>query len=245
MESKFKCPPYLRREGESLVFNNPKGDLVFFVPEVYFTRKDAVELGDFVELFGMFSFAIEDENGKYDHLHNFKFPTKFMSKPGSMEKVKDLKLTKTTPPSNYRILKYKKDDIVVVSVKVAEDVDNMEQLFKMFIINTRIPNTIRYDEMQDYFMENAALNGNKYKLSLQLFGILISKVIRDKNDISKLYRLSGSKDMTEYATLSVADIPKYMSPYAAIVSQNWDEAVMASILSTKDDVSHLQQIMTG
>lgn len=243
MESKYGVPLFLKRDGESLVFKNTEGEFIFFVPEVYFSRKDAVELGEFVNVFGILDYTIADKNGKYDKLHTFRFPTMFTTKPGSMEKVKNLKLTKYTEPADYRLLKYKKDDVIVVSVRVPQDVIYMEQLFKIAVINTRIPTTVRYDEMQDYFMENAELNGSGYSLSLQLFGILISKICRDKENISRPFRLSKIKDMTDYTTLSVADVPKYMSPYAAITSQNWDEAVMASVLSTKEDTSPLQQIM--
>lgn len=245
MESKYKVPSFLKRDGESLLFNNDEGELVFFVPEIYFTRKDAEILGEYVELFGILDYAIADKDGKYGKLKAFKFPTVFMTRPSEIEKVKDLKLTQTTEPCDYRLLKYRKNDIVVVSVKVPQDVDNMEWLYRIFVINSRLPTTVRYDEMQDYFIENARLNGTKYDLSLQLFGILISKIARCKKDISKPFRLGEIKDMTDYVTMSVADIPKYMSPYAAVVSQNWDEAVMASILSTKEDESPLSQVMMG
>lgn len=245
MTSKYQVPAFLRRDEESLLFNNNEGEFVFFVPEVYFTRNDAVLLGEYVQLFGVLDYAIKDKNDKYGKLRQFKFPTVFMTRPSSIEKVKDLKLTKTSDPSDYRLLKYKKDDVIVTSVRAPQDVDNMEWLFRIFVINARLPTTVRYDEMHEYFIENAALNGQKYKLNLQLFGILVSKIARDKNNPEKLFRLTDIKDMTDYSVMSVADIPKYMSPYASIVSQNWDEAVMSSILSTKKETSPLQQIMMG
>lgn len=245
MEYKYKTPAFLKRDEESLLFNNNEGEFTFFVPEVYFTRNDAILLGEYVQLFGVLDYAITDKNGKYGKLRQFKFPTVFMTRPSSIEKVKDLKLTKTSEPADYRLLKYKKDDVIVVSIRTPQDVDNMEWLFRIFVINARLPTTVRYDEMHEYFIENAALNGQKYKLSMQLFGILVSKIARDKKNPEKLFRLTDIKDMTDYAIMSVADIPKYMSPYASIVSQNWDEAVVSSILSTKKETSPLQQIMTG
>ncbi len=245
MESKYKVPAFLKRDDESLLFNNNEGELVFFIPEVYFTRKDAILLGEYVQLFGVLDYAIKDGNGKFGKLRPLKFPTVFMTRPSEIEKVKALKLTKTTEPADYRLLKYRKNDIVVDSVRVPQDVDNMEWLFRIFVINSRLPTTVRYDEMHEYFIENAALNGTKYKLSLQLFGILVSKIARDKKDPAKVFRLTDIKDMTDYAVMSCADMPKYMSPYASIVSQNWDDAVIASILSDKKETSPLMQVMTG
>lgn len=245
MESKYKVPAFLKRDGESLLFNNNEGELVFFIPEVYFTRKDAVMLGEYIQVFGVLDYAIKDGNGKFGKLRPLKFPTVFITRPSEIEKVKNLKLTKTTEPADYRLLKYKKNDMVVESVRVPQDVNNMEWLFRIFVINSRLPTTVRYDEMHEYFIENASLNGTKYKLSLQLFGILVSKIARDKKDPSKVFRLTDIKDMTDYAVMSCADMPKYMSPYASIVSQNWDDAVVASILSDKKETSPLMQVMTG
>ena len=65
MESKYGVPPFLKRDGESLVFKNTEGEFIFFVPEVYFSRKDAVELGEFVNVFGILDYTIADKNGKY------------------------------------------------------------------------------------------------------------------------------------------------------------------------------------
>ena len=245
MESKYKVPSFLKRDDESLLFNNNEGELIFFVPDIYFTRGDAVEYGDFIDIIGVFDYTITDKNGKYTKLHNFRFPTVFQTKPYEIEFVKGLKLTKDTEPQDYRLLKYQKNDVVVVSVKVPQNVVNMEQFFKLAVINSRIPSTVPYDKFHEYFIENAKLNGSSYSLSLQLFGILISKVVRDKKDISKPFRLAKSTNMHDYVTMSVADIPKYMSPYAAVTSQNWDEAVMAAVLSKEKDISPMQQIMMG
>lgn len=246
MESKYKVPPFLKRDGESLLFNNSEGEFVFFVPEIYFSRNNAIINGEYVELLGVLDYAITDKNGKYGKLKAFKFPTMFTTRPSSIEKVKDLKLTQTTEPMDYRLFKYKKNDIVVVSVKVPQDVDNMEQLYRLFAISAKLPTTVRYDQMQDYFIENATLNGNSYALSLQLFGVLISKIARSKKDISKPFRLQKEiTDMTDYVAIRMADIPKYMSPYSALTSENWDEAVVASIMSKSTETSPLEMIMTG
>lgn len=245
METKYQVPAFLKRDEESLLFNNNEGEFVFFVPEVYFARNDAILLGEYVKLFGVLDYAITDKDGKYGKLRQFKFPTVFMTRPSSIEKVKNFKLTKTSDIADYRLLKYKKDDIIVVSVRSPQDVDNMEWLFRIFVINARLPSTVRYDEMHEYFLENAELNGQHYALNTQLFGILVSKIARSKKDPSIPFRLTDIKDMTDYSVMSVADIPKYMSSYSAIISQNWDEALMASILSTSKETSPLQQVMMG
>jgi hypothetical protein len=245
MESKYKVPPFLKRDGESLLFNNDEGEFVFFVPEIYFSRKDAIILGEYVNLFGVLDYSITDKNGKYGKLKAFRYPTVFLSKPSSIEKVKDLKLTSAVDACDYRLLKYKKNDIIVVSVKTPQDVDNMEELYKLFVISGRLPRTVRYDQMHEYFIENATLNGAKYNLSLQLFGILVSEIARCKNDVSKPFRFSDMKDMTEYTAINIADVPKYVSPYEAITSQNWDDAVVFATLNDKESTSPMEKVLMG
>lgn len=247
MESKYQVPSFLKRDGESLLFNNNEGEFVFFVPEIYFSRKDAVLMGEYVQLFGVLDYAITDKSGKYGKLTSFKFPTVFLSKPAEIEKVKDLKLTATTEPCDYRLLKYRKDDIIVVSVKVPQNVDNMEQLYKLFAISGKLPTTVRYDEMHEYFIENATLNGNSYgSLSLQMFGIFVGQIARCKSDPSKPFRLQEKiTDMTDYTTMNMADLPKYIDPYAAITSQNFDDAVIAASMMDKESSSPLEKVLMG
>lgn len=246
MESKYKVPSFLKRDGESLLFNNSEGEFVFFVPEIYFSRKDAVLMGEYVQLFGVLDYAITDKSGKYGKLTSFKFPTVFLSKPAEIEKVKDLKLTATTEPCDYRLLKYRKNDIIVVSVKVPQNVNNMEELFKLFAISGRLPTTVRYDEMHEYFIENAELNGASYSsLSLQMFGIFVSQIARCKSDLSKPFRLQKITDMTDYTTMNMADLPKYIDPYAAITSQNFDDAVVAATMSNKTSTSPMEKVLMG
>lgn len=247
MEFKYKVPSFLKRDGESLLFNNNEGEFVFFVPEIYFSRKDAIEMGEYVQLLGVLDYAITDKNGKYGKLTAFKFPTVFLSKPSEIEKVKDLKLTKTTEPCDYRLLKYRKNDVIVVSVKVPQDVENMEELYKLFAISGRLPTTVRYDEMHEYFIENARLNGVSYgSLSLQIFGIFVSQIARCKDDLSKPFRCQEKiTDMTDYATMNMADLPKYIDPFASITSQNFDDAVVAATMSDKKSSSPMEKVLMG
>ena len=75
-------------------------------------------------------------------------------------------------------MKFKKDDKVVVSVKVPKSVENAEEFFRLF--NTgKLPTTIPYDELHRYFIENIRLNGENYGITMQAFGMLISEVCRD------------------------------------------------------------------
>ena len=241
-----EIPKFLKRDGDSLLFNNNEGEFIFFVPEIYFSRKDAVLMGEYVQLFGVLDYSITDKDGKYTKLMPFRHPTVFLSKPYLVEKVKDLKLTKTTEPTDYRLLKYRKNDVIVVSVRTPQDVEYMEELFKLFVISGKLPTTVRYDQMHEYFIENARLNGNSYNgCSLQLFGILVSEIARCKNDISKPFRMSKITDMTDYVAINITDVPKYISPFESITSQNWDDGVIYASMNDKESTSPMEKVLMG
>lgn len=120
----------------------------------------------------------------------------------------------------------------------------------MIYVSNKMPPTIPYNKIHEYLPENMELNAGGYGINMQLFGILFSELCRDPSDISKPFRLSKQIDnsMFGYKSISIKEKPKFDSPYTALGSENWDEAVLAAIdLSTKDStvVSPLERIVTG
>ena len=218
-------PKFLSKEGDSLIFNQEDSTFVFYVPMNYFSNTTKVPIavieGQYVSSIGLFNWAIIDKNGKSSELRPFIFPTMFMCKPREMEKVKNLSLD-NTEPSDYMLLKFKKGDEVVSHTKVPQLIDNVEIFFKMAIITAKIPSTIPYNDLWKLFFESARLNGFSFNLNIQLFNILIAALARDKNDISKQF---NETDM-----INITMAPKFVSPYTAITSENWDESVRAAIL---------------
>lgn len=238
----YDIPKFLKRDKDALLFNND-GEFVFYVPEIYFQRKFAIVIGEYVNLLGVLDYAIFDSNGKSSGLKQFRFPTVFLSKPYTIEKVKGVQLTKNTEEQDYRLLKFKKGDQIVVSVKVPKSVENAEEFFKIFMTG-KLPTTIPYDEFHNYFLENIRLNGGNYGISAQLFGIIIGEVSRDVNNPSKLFRHTDIKDMNAYKCISVKDIPKTVSPSAAITSENWDESLVNAMVNKNIKYTPLEKLLT-
>ena len=228
----YKVPKFLRRDGESLVFNDKNSTLYFYVPEIYFTREFAVTRGEEIDLLGIFTYNIVTGN-KQGPMRRFNLPSVFTSKPTINYKAKDLKITKNNQDQEYRVLGFKYDDVVIKSVNIPQSVVYIEQFFKL-LLSGKIPTSVPYNELYEYFSENAKLNGKNYGLSEQLFGIITSEMCRTPNNLSLPFRLSKSKDMYDYVGCSIKDIPKYVSPYAAISSENWDESIVNAMLNDKE-----------
>lgn len=233
-----KLPSFLKKEGDSILFNG-EGELQFYVPENYFDRGFAEVKGEITLLIGVFDYTIVDKSGKNGGLKQFRLPTSFLSKPGGFESLKDVKLTKNSDSQDYRILKYSKGDVVIVSTRVPKSVANAEIFYNIYT-SGKLPNTIKYDDIHNYFLENININGASYGCNMQLFGIVISEMSRKPDDVYTLYRHSNSNDLNAYKCISLKEVPKYVSPFTSVTSENWDESMMNAILNDGHTASPLE-----
>lgn len=228
-------PSWLKKDKEAILYNGD-GYFAFFVPERYFAGKSkskAVIMGDIVNLFGILDYQLFDSKGKPNGpVRCFKFPTVFLTKPTSIEKARNLKIVDWAPAEDYRVLKYEKGAPIILSTKVPQDLQNVEFFYDIFL-RGKLPVSIPYEDLYTYLIENIKLAGESYGISNQMLGIVISEMARDPKDLSKAFRNSNSK---HYQTIDIKDLPKYISAYSAITSENWDEAVVNAIenKSTRD-----------
>lgn len=241
--SSYKTPNFLKRDGDSLLFNED-GQFVFYVPEVFFDRGDALIKGEYVNLLGILDYTIFKANGSNIGLKRFYFPTVFLCKPSRIEKSKKLRLKEATDVQDYRLLIFEKDDAVVVSTKVPQNIANVEDFYRIFLTG-KLPTTIPYDKLQDYFPESIELNGSSYGMTLQMFGIVVSEMCRSKCDPSVAFRHTKINDMMEYSAISIKDLPKYISPNASITSENWDLGLIGAITNPTDVGSPLEKLLMG
>lgn len=249
----YKVPPFLKRDGEALLYNG-EGQLIYAVPEEYFTARVAEEYGSYYVLIGMFNYMQVNKNGtKIGKTKPLDFPTKFMCKPSSMEqKVSGVELNKKFGGFEdevlYRLLLFNKGDEVVHSVFVPEAIENVEDFFRLLFMVARLSNTIPYDKVHEYIKENMNLSGSDYGVNAQMYGIIISEIFRDKDDISIPFRNGKNidNDMKAYKTISMTKTPNYIDPYVSITSQYWDESLMSAVLLSQkgeDKGSPLEKIM--
>ena len=240
----MKVSDVFKWDGESLLYNrDDESELFIYVPEVFFddTTKNPIARidGEFVSCLGLLNWCIMHKTGTMTKPKLFNFPTMILFKPYEIIKVKNVSLGDDLFPDDYRIMKFRYGDQVVVQKHLPQLPDNVDLFFKLAVISNKIPKGISYQEGWKIFLENAALNGINYKLSAQLFGILWSVLCRDPEDVSNDFRWSKACDRGEYFSykpISIKLTPKYVSPYTALISEGFDEGIMAAdILSTKSD----------
>lgn len=233
-------PGFLKKVGDSLEFDG-EGEFIFYVPEIYFARQFAISYGENIHIIGVLDYTIVDKNGKNNGLRSFRFPTVFTTRPYEVEKIKNTKLTKTSDPDDYRLLKYKKGDKIMVSTLVPKEISNSELFYKMFTTG-KLPTTIPYDKLHEYFIDNIELSGAKYGLTMQIFGIIVGEMCRNPKNLKEPFRLTDMKDITAYKPVNITDIPKYVSPYTSVTSENWDVSVVNAMVNKEAKYSPLEKL---
>ena len=247
----MQVPNFLKLENNSLLFNLDDWQFVYYVPEEFFdetTKNPIAEInGEYVSMIGLCNYAIFDKQGKRKMFNLFQYPTMMLCKPNEIEKVKDLVVDDGIEPGDYRLLKFNKGDEVVSQIRTPQLVNNAELVFKLMLISAKVPKGIRYSDGWKIFAESMKLNGKNFKLSAQLFGMIWMTVCRDPKDISKPFRYTEMKDDYGFKPISIKLTPKYVSPYTALTSENFDEGLMSAILmKDKEDIpySPLEKVLT-
>lgn len=240
-------PNGITKKGESVYWTG-EGEFLLYIPEFFFNMNFASTEGEYVSTLGVLTYNIADKNGKTGPMKNFYFPSLFTTKPGYIEKRKDFDITDSYK-ADCRILHYANNgmDQVIASTKVVKNVDNVDNMFRLMVKTGKTPNTVRYDEMQQYIMDSAKINGVSFNFTIGLYGIIFGDLCKDPNDLSKLFRNTNlpEKNMCGYKEISVVDAPKYVSPYASITSENFDEGVIGALNTEGIEASTFEKVFIG
>ena len=232
---------FFKTIGDKVVFSGD-GELIYYVPEKYFTIKAAETIGEKIKTMGMFSYAIFDKNGKRVLLKPFNCPTMIECIPNNINKEANYLLDGAKEPKAYRLLHFKDGDELICSTKVPVDFSVLEKFVDIFK-GGNLPENIPYNQIQDYVLKNAELCRFDYKVSAQIIGMIISEIYRYDKDLSKPFRLSKSSDMLSYKAISVDKVPKYTSAFTAVTSDNADEAIAAAITTKGNIDSPLEKMV--
>ena len=235
-------PAYFKRVNDSIVYNG-QGTLKVYVPEKQFDLNIAKIHGDFIDILGIVPYAIEDKSGKMSKLHKINYPTVFSTKPTKVDKLTNVVLIKQSKAQDYRVLSFANGAPIVVHTKVPQSTDYVKAMLNLFIITGNIPNTIPYDKIHEYLDRNIRANGANYGINAQLWGVIFSELCRSKKDLDIPFRLSKDTDMCNYESISVKEISKILSSFAAIQSENFDDSVVHAIMTDRESTSPLEKIL--
>jgi len=230
------------KEIDNKIIYTGDGELIYYVPEKYFDVSVASIIGEYVEVMGVFSYCNFSKSGKPDGVKPFKCPTMVKCMPSAIEKINNFQLEGSKEPKSYRLLKFTEGAELLSSTAIPKDIANVEKFVNLWI-RGNLPDTIPYNEIHEYILMNANLNGFNYKVSNQIIGLVVSELCRDEKNLQRPFRLGPMKSMLDYKSITISKVPKYTSPYTAITSENPDEAIAAAIINTGTAQSPLEKVM--
>jgi len=233
---------YIKTTEDNKVLFNDEGELIYYIPEKYFDLNVASIIGEYVESLGLFSYCKFSKSGKPDKIKMFKCPTTIKCKPSYIDKVNNFHLEGTKAKTSYRVLKFLKGDELLSNTAIPKGIANVNKFINL-LTRANLPDNIPYNELLDYLLMNAELNGFNYKVSNQIMGLIISELCRNPKDLSQPFRMTKMEDMLDYKFIRITDIPKYTSPYTAITSENPDEAIAAAMTTTGNAESPLEKVI--
>ena len=240
---------FLKKEEDSLIFNIDGGELVYYIPESYFrsdgSMKFAEMAGEYINTIGVFPYEVFDSKGKSIYgVKLMNHPMVISCMPDEIDKVKGLVIDKKIDvPVDYRVLRFRKGATALVSLKSPQNAENIENLFRIFMITGNIPNLIPYDEIHTFFTNAVKLNGASFGISNQLLGVMVSQICRSMKDEAIPFRLAKENDMHKFKSISIKMVPKYISAFTAITSENWDDAVVNAAINKNKVDSPMEPIL--
>ena len=234
---------FLKKTEDGMELNSDK-EMLCFIPENYFSSKNAVVIGDKVKVLGVFAYKINNKGVETDKFNAFVFPTIIEMQPTSIEFRRDYELGKNFKKQDYRILKFTgKGAKVISSMKLVQDIEHVENMLRLFIISGHVNNIIPADELWSVLIQAGNLNGFGFPLVAQMFGFLSSEILRDPNDVTRPFRFSKVSDLHGYTAVGVKKLPKYVSAFSSFTSENFDEAMVSAVMNKNKVENPLEKIL--
>lgn len=233
---------FLREVGDQVIFVGNYMEV--YLPKFYFEKGIAITKGVEIETLGIFNFKVfsSEEKKENSPVRTYSFPSIISTKPSSSYNANIPKLVEEADESEFTVLKYYKGDIFITNVNTTQKSDNV-QMFIDLLNAGKLPKTIPYDKILELEIINTSFNGVNLKVPGTVMELIISEIYRDKQDLTKPFRLragSGQKvSMYDYKAINMKSIPTFNSTFTAVTFEDIDYNLTASVNKTRQGKKEL------
>lgn len=206
-------------KNKSTVFTNPYSEI--HILQKYFDHGIAENVGQFVELFGIFeillwsTYDIEDEKPEKVF---FMFKSKITTAPSYIREDRNIDGDKEI------VLCYNEGATFVTSTDVRVDSNVASKMLDIVTLGY-LPNIMPYEEISRYWTDVNTFNGMSLdSMSQSAIDIITSALCRDPKDISRPFRHrlrdNPNFDSRNWKMINIRLLPKYTSAFASLTSGN-------------------------
>lgn len=219
---------FIKDDGEYLVFTG--NYMEAYIPEFYFERKLAEEMGTFVKCFGLFNVRMFDEKNNPLKLQTLNIPTLINLFPNEIEK-KELQLLDDVEPERYRVIKFFKGS-KITNINVPQNASNVE-LFLEVLIRGKVPKTIPYSQVLEIWQKNLQLNGVKLGVTSTVLEVIIAEIYRNSKKPEERFAKVIGKDSKvseyDYRSVNIREICARNSTFSALTFEDMDQMIISSL----------------
>lgn len=233
---------FLREINDQVIFVGNYMEV--YLPKFYFEKGIATTKGVEIETLGIFNFKVfsSEEKKENSPVRTYSFPSIISTKPSSSYNANIPKLVEEADESEFTVLKYYKGDVFITNVNTTQKSDNV-QMFIDLLNAGKLPKTIPYDKILELEIINTSFNGVNLKVPGTVMELIISEIYRDKQDLTKPFRLragSGQKvSMYDYKAINMKSIPTFNSTFTAVTFEDIDYNLTASVNKTRQGKKEL------
>lgn len=229
----MKIEDVIERRGDSIVFLKPYGRI--HIPETFFDKKLAIFIERKIEMMGVFNLYVWDDydfeegSNKKPEVFAFQIPTRIILTPNNRkEEVID--------GVRNSILEFMQNDIMVESVKIIQDVKNVESAMNL-LFNNFIPESMDYADIMNCIENSAELNNINLKTTSVNLEMIVTKMCKNPDNLSLDFRTVLAKNPKTnqklFKIIRLADASKYENAFSAITSGNPMLGIVKSISDTR------------
>lgn len=235
-------------------FKKTEKDIVFtgkymemYIPEDYFERGVAEEIGDHFKLLGVVNVRMfTDIDGKHPlKLRTLTIPTYIYTYPSGGYENRTIDLVGKGQEESYRVAKFYNGDVLCANKMPAN-----KFAFRAFIeilMAGKLPGTLPYNSIIDIWNANFKLNDVDFDIPDVIKEIIITELYRSKKDISvKFSKVIGKNPNTsqyDYISVSPREVTALTSTYAGLTFEAFDDMLINGMNNTKYGRKELESPM--
>lgn len=240
------CAQYTKIIGDNVVVTGPYMEA--YIPLSYFNTKLANELGDKINVMGLFNVQAFDDKNNPKGIETFNYPSMIDIYPSDIE-VREMELIPGSGVEKYKICKFYKNDIFT-KTSSQKNYDNVNLFFNL-VFKGKLPRTIPYNKTINVWRKNLEINSFHLGVPSSILEMMLAEIYRCKNNtaipFSKQAGKSPKEDMLDYIPANPREICARSSTFAAIIFEDKGAMITASINRDKynrgETISPVEQII--
>lgn len=202
-----------------------------YIPQMYFEKNIATNVGDTINSFGVVYYHILDKSEKVLDDGFFNLPIEISFKVNNMEAREENISGKYGETEKYVILKYYNNESIMPSI--INQSSAWTEKFVNLIMKGNFDNNIPYDKLLKMWMTNMDLCNTDIGAPSVILEVMLSEICRHKKNPDTQFKNVIGKDPKvsplEYVSMNARSIASRNSVFSAMTFEDMDSMITTSL----------------